>query len=318
MSGARARAFAPATVANVAVGFDILGFACGPLGDTVTVTRIPERTERVAQVSGPADIAGQIPTDSARNTATAALRSMREALQLDFGFEISIEKGIPLASGMGGSAASAVAAVVAANALLPEPLPKPQLLGHALAGEAVASGSIHGDNVAPCLLGGLVLVRSVSPVDVVALPVPEEVVCVLAHPDALVDTRSARAILRPEVSLRSFVGQTGNLAAFVAACYRSDLELLGRALVDGVIEPQRASLVPAFAGVKRAALDAGALGCSISGAGPSIFALARGMTAARKVEGAMRAAFAAAGVVAELWVTGVDPVGARIVEAGNG
>ena len=228
------------------------------------------------------------------------------------GLRISIDKGIPLGSGIGGSAASAVAAVVAANALLPRQLTPAELFPYALAGEAVASGAVHGDNVAPSLFGGLVLVRSADPPDVVPLPAPAALRCVLVLPELSLNTRDARAVLPLEVPLHDVIQQCANLAGVVAGCFTSDLALTGRSLRDCLVEPHRARLIPGFAEVQRAAMDAGALGCSISGAGPSLFAWCAGDEDATRARGAMVRAFAANGVRARGWVSPVDGPGARL------
>ncbi|MCM2278863.1 MAG: homoserine kinase [Oligoflexia bacterium] len=313
---ARAAAFAPATVANVGVGFDILGFAIDGLGDRVTVSRTPFAGR--VEIEGVAAPQGMdIPADPARNTATAGLLHLAEELAVPHGFRVRIEKGIPLGSGMGGSAASAVAGVVAANALLDRPLPREKLLHYALIGEAVASGSIHGDNVAPCLLGGLMLVRSVAEgaEDVVPLPVPAELRCVVVHPGFRLDTREARAALAPDVPLKRHVAQSANLAGLLAGLYRSDLALVGRSLADVLIEPQRARLIPGFEAVKRAALGAGALGCSISGAGPSVFAWVDSEAVAKRAKEEMSRAFEAAGAQSvRAWISPIRAAGAVIEE----
>src|SRR6202012_4964133 len=197
---------------------------------------------------------------------------MQEALRPGFGFEMQIEKGIPLGSGLGGSAASAVGAVVAANALLPEPVSKLELLKFAMQGEKVASGSLHVDNIAPSLFGGLVLTVGIDHPRVKQIPVPAGIKSVIVHPHMFLSTKQARAILKRTVELSEFVWQTANLAGFISGCYTNDLDMLRESFEDVVIEPQRAALIPGFADVRRAALSAGALGCSISGAGPTCFA----------------------------------------------
>lgn len=308
MSGRdRATAFAPASTANLAVGFDILGHALAELGDRVTAMRIDAPGVRVADSGG-----ASIPSDPARNTAAVAAAALLEETRPSFGVELSISKGIPLGSGVGGSAASAVAGVVAANALLDMPLPFDDLLSFALKGEAVASGGIHADNVAPALLGGLVLVRSARAGDVIRLPVPPSLRCVVALPDLRVDTRDARAVLPALCPLPAVTQQVANLGALVAGLHSGDMALIGRALDDVLIEPHRASLIPGFAEVKSAGLGAGALGCSISGAGPALFAWCDGDETAAEVELAMVMAFRARGTPAQGWTSRVDEPGARI------
>jgi homoserine kinase len=306
---ASATAFAPASVGNVAIGFDILGFAVDALGDRVTVARRPEPGVVITRVRG---IAGDLPTDPARNTAGQALLAMQEALRPPFGFAMEIDKGIPLGSGLGGSAASAVAAVVAANALLPQPCNKLELLKFAMQGEAVASGSLHVDNIAPSLFGGLVLTVGIDHPRVKQIPVPPEVRAIILHPHMFLSTKQARAILRRTVDLSDFVWQTANLAGFISGCYTNDLDLIRASLEDVVIEPQRQALIPGFQDVRRAAIAAGALGCSISGAGPTTFAWAR-KEDAPSVRNAMRDEFARNSIELDEWIVAIESTGARVV-----
>jgi len=306
---ARATAFAPASTSNLAVGFDLLGHPLQRFGDRVTAVRAATPGVVMGPITG--TVTG-LPADPALNTAGRAVMRMLRDQAPGLGMEISIEKGIPLSSGIGGSAASAVAAVVAANALLPRPLATEELFAYALRGEEVASGAIHGDNVAPSLFGGLVLVRSAIPADVVRLPAPPGLRCVLALPELTLNTRDARAVLPRQVPLRDVTTQCANLAGVLAGCYRGDLALIGRSLRDVLVEPHRAALIPGFHAVQAAAMDAGALGCSISGAGPSLFAWCAGDAVADAVALAMRDAFARADVAASAWVSPVDGPGARV------
>jgi len=303
--------FAPASMGNVAVGYDLLGAALGTVGDRVTVRRLDEPVVRIDEISGRVT---DLPTTPADNTATAALLDLQEMRDVESGFAVSIEKGIPLGSGLGGSAASAVGAVVAAAHLLSEALGPDDLLPHALAGEAVASGDWHPDNVAPCLYGGLVLTREMDPPDVVSIPVPESIRCVLVRPDQVIATREARACLPEQLPLADATRQTAHLGAFIAGCYRNDLALIGRALRDLIIEPHRAHLVPGFSDVQAAAMDAGALGCSLSGAGPTLFAWCDGDESARTARDAMMAAFRSHDVATEAWISPIPEQGARVVE----
>ncbi|HEX2210398.1 MAG TPA: homoserine kinase [Longimicrobium sp.] len=310
----RATAFAPASTSNLAIGFDILGHPVGPAGDRVTVTRRDQPGVVIGAVSG---CAGPLPTDPAANTAGAAILRLLADHAPELGVEVSIEKGIPLGSGIGGSAASAVAAVVAANALLPRPLAREALFPYALAGEFIASGAVHGDNVAPSLFGGLVLVRSAEPADVVRLPAPPALRCVMVLPRQRLDTRAARAVLPPAIPLHDVIVQSANLAGVVAGCFSGDLALIGRSMRDVVIEPHRSVLIPGFDAVKEGAMDAGALGCSISGAGPSVFAWCDGDEAAHRIRAAMLAGFESAGVTAEGWTCQPGGPGARLEAVGE-
>jgi homoserine kinase len=302
-----ATAFAPASVGNVSVGFDILGHTIAGPGDRVTVRRIAERVVRIVAVHG---AEAPLPFEPARNTAGAALIALRNALALPFGFEIEIDKGLPYGSGMGGSAASAVAALVAANALLDRPLARRALYPHALDGEAVASGSHHGDNVGPMLLGGLVLATRNT---LVSIPVPANLRAVLVHPHAVIETRAARAVLEGPYELASFVAQSANLGELIAGCFTSDFDLIRHGLDDVLIEPRRRALIPGFAAVKQAALDTGALGAGISGAGPSLFAWCASDAIANACARAMREAFARAGLDSDAWVSPVAGPAAEVI-----
>ena len=300
-------AFAPATVANVAVGFDVLGFALDAVGDTVTLTKTTDvgkiEIESIKGLEG-------LPYDPAKNTATVGLVKMLQELGLPFGFKVSIEKGIPLSSGMGGSAASSVAAVVSANGFLPNSLSKSELLRFALEGERAASGAIHADNVAPSLFGGLTLIRSTDPIDVINIPYPK-LFCVLIHPDIKVETKYARSVLATHLSLHQFVQQSAHLASFIAGCFQQDVELIKRSCKDFVIEEQRAHLIAGFYDVQIAALKANALACSISGSGPSIFALAANEQDSKLIKDAMILAFNKNGISS--WISPINQIGARII-----
>ena len=304
-----ASVFAPASVGNVAVGYDVLGSALDSPGDRVMVRRLDEPIVRIDTITGRAP---NLPTAPTENTATVALSSLRESADVEYGFEVSIEKGIPLSSGLGGSAASAVGAVVAGADLLPGAWSNDDLLPHALAGEAVASGDLHPDNVAPCLYGGLVLTRAMDPPDVVPIPVPDRIRCVLVHPDRTIPTQDARACLPDTIPLSDSVRQTAHLGAFVAGCYRNDLALIGRALRDLIVEPHRADLVPGFDDVQDAAMETGALGCSLSGAGPTVFAWCNGSDDATRVQNAMVNAFEQHDVPTEAWTSTIPSQGARV------
>lgn len=307
--GAHAVAFAPASVGNVAVGFDVLGYSASVAGDYVRVVRSATRGVRIAAITG---VVTDLPIDFDRNTAGMAVAAMTEALGLDFGFELWIEKGIPLGSGLGGSAASAVAAVFAANALLDAPVEKLQLLKFAMRGEMVASGTAHIDNIAPSLYGGLVLSVGIDNPHIKQIPVPAIVRSVLVRPHRVLETRGARAILGRTVPLSDVVWQQANLAGFVAGCFTGDLPLIAASLEDVMIEPQRKGLIPGFQAVKDGAMTAGALGCSISGAGPTMFAWAE-EDKADHVRTAMVNAFRSEGITCDAWINRIEPVGAAIV-----
>lgn len=302
-----ATAFSPASVGNIGVGFDILGHSITGAGDRATVRRIAEPEVRISAIRGSTV---DLPLAAPANTAGAALIALREALQLDYGFEIELDKGIPLGSGMGGSAASCVAALVAANTLLDEPLPRAALYPFAVTGEAVASGGRHGDNVGPMLLGGVVLATAEHTVSV---PVPPEWTCVLVHPDAMLETRRARAALQGSYELKQFVAQSANLSLVLAGCWRGDAALVRAGLKDVLVEPRRAPLIDGFGAVKQAALDHDAMGASISGAGPSVFAWFESPVQAQRAAPAMQAAFTAAGYTSQAYLSPVAGPAAEVI-----
>jgi len=303
-----ARAFAPASVGNVGVGFDILGHSMAGAGDRADVRVIDEPVVRIAAIDGAVT---DLPREPRLNTAGMALLALCEALSWPHGFELILHKGIPLGSGMGGSAASCVAALVAANALLEQPLPQEALYRFALDGEAVASGSRHGDNLGSMLLGGLVLATHDR---LLRIPVPRNWHCALVHPHCVLETRKARAALAGAYALHTFVAQSANLALVLAGCFRGDAALVREGLADVLVEPRRASLVPGFARVKQAALDHRALGASISGAGPSVFGWYENRADAEAAAAAMQGAFAAEGMQSDAFVAPIESPAAGLIE----
>ena len=305
------RAFAPGSVGNIGVGFDLLGHSIAGVRDVARVRRIDEPTVRISAIGGHVAGADRLPLEAARNTAGQALIALRTALGLPFGFELALEKGIPLGSGLGGSAASCVAALVAANALLDAPLSRDALYGFALDGESVSSGSRHGDNVAPMLLGGVVMATATR---MIPLHVPEWLYAVVVHPDQELETRRARAVLAEPYPLHTVVEQSAHLALFLTGLQRGDAQLLREGLHDLLVEPRRAPLIPGFAQAKAAALDHGALGASISGAGPSTFAWFASRTEAEQAAPAMQAAFADAGYGSRAYVTPVAGPRADVID----
>jgi len=305
-------AFAPATVSNVACGFDVLGFALHAPGDEVTA-QPAESGVRINAISGDQD---RLPRDAAKNTAGIAARALLNVLGERRGVALTIRKGLPLSSGLGGSAASAVAAVVAVDALFNARTPLETLMACAFEGERVGAGSAHGDNIGPAVYGGFVLVRDPNPPDVIRLPVPEGLTAVVVHPDLEIETARAREMLGRTVALGDAIREWANLGAFVDALHRSDFDLMSRSLVDTIAEPRRASLVPGLAEIKRAAADAGALGCSLSGSGPSLFALCRDATSAKAVAAAMGDAVAQhIGGETRTYVSAIAERGARVISS---
>lgn len=267
-----AYAMAPPSVGNMAVGFDILGHALAAQGDQVRARQVEPVGVRMGQVSGVVD---NLPDDPLRNTAGAAVHALLHAHPVDFGIELDLYKGIALGSGMGGSAASAVAAVVAANQLLPQPLMIEELLPYALAGEQVASGALHGDNVAPCLFGGIVLIPPSRPNQYEHIPVPDELHAVLVRPEIRLDTEAGRSLLSSDCALSDVVRQSANLGSFLCACYTNNLARLADVLQDVLVEPQRSHQVEGFNDIRQQALAGGALGFALSGSGPSMVAWGR-------------------------------------------
>lgn len=306
------RAFAPASVGNIGVGFDLLGHTIAGPRDVAVVRRIDAPVVRIASIGGAAPGAGSLPLAAERNTAGQALIALRGRLDLAHGFELELEKGIALGSGLGGSAASCVAALVAANALLDAPLPREALYPFALDGESVSSGSRHGDNVAPMLLGGVAMATATR---MISLSVPDWLHCVVVHPDQVLETRRARAVLAEPYPLSQVIAQGVQLALFLTGLQRGDMELIREGLHDVLVEPRRAALIPGFTQVKAAALDHDALGASISGSGPSVFAWFASKAEAEAAAPAMRGAFVDAGFDARAYVSPVAGPRAEVIDA---
>lgn len=302
-----ASAFAPGSVGNVGPGLDILGLAVAGRGDTVTLACIAGTGIVIAEPGHPS-----LPTDPRRHASAIAAAAVFAQAGFAAGVSLALRKELPLSGGQGGSAASAVAGALAADHLCGAGLDTNALLGCALLAEETVAGR-HADNIAPSLLGGLVLVRWLEPMDVIRLPVPTGLRVVLAHPDQQLRTRDARAALPEQVSRSVALGQAANIAAMVAGACLDDINLFGRGLDDRIAEPARAGLLPGFLRAKRAALDAGALACSISGAGPTAFALVSNDDTARRVARAMVEGYAADGIEATARVAEVDLAGASIV-----
>jgi homoserine kinase len=299
-------AFAPATVANVSCGFDILGFAIDDLGDKVTVELKEQEGLRVKRIVGDG---GKLPLDADKNTCTVAIQAMLNQLGIQKGMEVVLEKGLPLGSGMGSSAASAAAALVAANELLGNPFDKPELVPFAMEAERMACGAAHADNVAPSIIGGFVLIRGYDPLDVVKLPVPKGLYCTLVHPHLELKTSDSRSVLRQQISLKESTVQSGNIAGLIAGLYESDYGLISRSLKDVVAEPSRALLIPGFYELREAVMQLGALGSGISGSGPTIFILSQGKDIAEKSGEISKAVFEKIGLGVDVYVSVVNNKG---------
>lgn len=297
---------APGTVANMVCGFDVLGFALEDPCDEIDIALIPEKRIIIQP-----DPVYHLPTEPEKNVAGAALLAMLDAMDGPIGFDITIRKHIKPGSGIGSSAASAAGAVVAANHLLNHRFSKEELVQFAMFGEKVASGVKHADNIAPCIYGGITLIRSIFPLDVVALPAPNLHVTIV-HPQIEVRTADARAILKQNVLLKDAIKQWGNIAGLVAGIIQNDLPLIGRSLQDHIIEPVRSILIPGFDEIKQRSMAAGALGGGISGSGPSVFMLSADKATALAVEKEMQAVFARIGIDHHTYVTTINPQGVKL------
>ena len=304
------KVFAPATIANVACGFDVLGLALDYPGDEVFI----KKTDSKKIIITACHNAENLPLEADKNVAGVAVQALLDKLGSDQGFEIELTKGVKPGSGIGSSAASSAAAVIAVNHLMGEPFTRKELVEFAMQGEKCATGVAHADNVAPSICGGFTLVRSYEPLDIIKIDAPEELWATVIHPQLEVKTRDARRVLKGGIDLSKAITQWGNVGGLVAGLYSKDYDLIGRSLVDVVIEPIRSILIPGYENVKKATLAAGALGCSISGSGPSIFGLSRGKETALKVKEAMAEVYQQYGVDFEIHVSQVNSEGARIIE----
>ncbi len=314
--------FASATVGNVACGFDVLGFAITEPGDEVRL-ELHDEPEGDCPVSIAAIIGdgGALPLDPRKNTSSFVvlkfLEYLRTAKEMPFNghLRLTLKKNLPLSSGMGSSAASAAAALVAANELFGAPCTKMELVHFAIEGERVACGSAHADNAAPAMLGNFILIRSYHPLDLITIRPPEHLFCSLVHPHTELKTSFARSVLPKSIPLSTATQQWGNVGALVSGLLTGDYDLIGRALVDVIAEPKRAPLIPGFIEVKQAALESGALGCSIAGSGPSVFAFSSSRETALAVGQAMQDAFlnSKAGLASDMWVSPICSQGARLL-----
>ncbi len=304
------KVFAPATVANVTCGFDILGFAVDRPGDEVTLEKTHRKEVRIVKITGDE---GALPYDAGKNAAGAVIKKFLSDIGSNQGIDIILEKKMPLGSGLGSSAASSVAAVFAVNELLGEPKDLKSLLPYAMEGERIACGTAHADNVAPGLFGGFVLIRSYNPLDTIKLPTPEGMFATIIHPQIEVKTKDAREILKKEILFRDSVRQSGNVAGLVAGLAMSDFGLISRSLHDYIVEPIRSILIPGFDEVKIAALDAGVLGTGISGSGPSIFALSGDEATAKRAGEKMKEIYNKMKIDSEIYVSEINQHGPKII-----
>lgn len=305
------KVFAPATVANVVCGFDVLGFAVHEPGDEVEMQLTGKPGVVLKKIEGDG---GLLPLDPLKNTASSAVIDfLNQTGNENTGIEISLNKKMPIGSGLGSSAASTVAGLFAINELLDRPLTKEKLLTFALAGEQLACGQGHADNVAPSLMGGFVLIRSYDPLDVITLPTPDKLVCTLIHPHIEIQTRDARKIIRHQVPLKDAVTQWGNIAGLVSGLYREDYSLISRSMKDVIIEPSRAILIPDFYVLKEKALAAGALGFGISGSGPSVFALSQDAQTAEKIKEVIQNHLFQKEITSDGFVSAINKEGPQVI-----
>lgn len=300
--------FCPATIANVSCGFDVLGMPLDTVGDEMVIRKTPKRGIEITKIIGQ-----DLPKATLQNVAGVAGFALLAATDHTGGFEIEIYKKIKAGSGIGSSAASSAGAVWGMNKLLGSPFSNMELVKFAMEGERLASGVAHADNVAPAIYGGFTLVRSYDPLDIVQLHTPRELFATVIHPQIEVKTSDSRKILKTTISLENGIKQWGNLGGLIAGLYKEDYSLIGRSLEDHIIEPMRALLIPGFEAVKTAVLKAGALGCGISGSGPSIFALCKGAENAGKVAVAMREVYVSLGVDYDIHVSKINTEGIKIL-----
>ena len=300
--------FCPASIANLNCGFDVIGLCLDTIGDEMIIRKTSEKGIKITKITG-----ADLPFENEKNVAGVAALAMINAIEIDYGFEIEIHKKIKAGSGIGSSSASASGVVFGINQLLGKPFSDSELVEFAMQGEALASGGFHADNVAPALLGGIILIRGYNPIDYIKIATPSELVAVVLHPLIEVKTSASRAVLPNEIPLKTAITQWGNLGGLIAGFYTSDYELIGRSLLDVVAEPHRKKLIPNFDQVKQTALQNGALGAGISGAGPSIFALCKGNETANKVADAMKEAYVGTGIPFDIHVSKINEEGVKII-----
>ena len=300
--------FCPATIANISCGFDVLGLCLETVGDEMIIRKSDVKGIKITKIVGE-----ELPLETSKNVAGVAALALLDAIDYKFGFEIEIYKNIKPGSGIGSSAASAAGAVFGINELLGKPFTRKELVEFAMKGEAIASGSEHADNVAPAILGGITLVRSSAPLDIIKIESPSELFATVIHPQIELKTSEMRAVLQPMIPLKSAILQWGNLGGLIAGFYTSDYELIGRSLHDEIVEPLRGPFIPKFDVIKKTALENGALGSGISGSGPSIFALSKGIETANRIAKAMFVIYEDMNMPFEIHVSKVNPEGVKII-----
>ncbi|WP_299361495.1 homoserine kinase [Winogradskyella sp.] len=302
------KVFAPATVANVSCGYDAMGFALSELGDDMVFTKTDTKTVSIIEIHG-----ANLPFEADKNVVGVVAKLMLKDSNADFGLDIKIYKNFMPGSGLGSSAASAAGTAYAVNQLLSSKYNNLQLTKFAMQGEVAACGSAIADNVAACIYGGFILVRSYDPLDIVSIPTPSELVATIIHPQIEIKTEDARKVVPETISLKTAIAQWANVGGLISGLYASDFDLIGNSLIDYVAEPKRKLLIPHFNEVKKAALNAGALGIGISGSGPSIFALNKGMFAAKQVAEAMDGVYDASGIAYNIYVSRISKKGVHVI-----
>ncbi len=302
--------FSPATVANVSCGFDVLGLCLDTVGDEMIVKKIKNKKVTISKITG-----HDLPYEAENNVAGVAALSLMEYLNPNCGFDIEIHKKIKPGSGIGSSAASASGTVFAINELLGKPLTNKELVPFAMKGEELASKALHADNVAPVLLGNFTLIRSYEPLDIIAINAPNNLFVTIIHPQVAIKTSEARKVMPTSIELKKAIKQTGNMGGLISGLFTSDYELIGRSLQDEFAEPYRASLIPNFNQTKQASMEAGALGCGISGSGPSIFALSKGKETAQKVGNIMAKCFKNTDIEYDIHISKINTKGIKILES---
>jgi homoserine kinase len=302
------RVFAPATVSNVGSGFDIMGFAISGAGDIITMELTDPGIVEINNLT-----TSLLPENPENNIVTPSIRAMQESTGARHGFRITFHRKINPGSGIGSSAASAVAALVAYNYLTGSRCSPEELIPFAMEGERFVSGSAHADNAAPCMLGGFTLIRSYHPLDIISIPYPADLWCTVIHPALVIKTSESRSLVPKEIPLVSTIAQTGNAAALVTGLITGDMALIGRSLTDAIAEPHRKKLIPGYDNVREAAMDAGALGFNISGSGPSLFAMSAGRERAERIGERVKKVFNGSGIECDIYISEISAEGARVI-----
>ena len=302
------RLFSPATISNLSCGFDVLGLCLETIGDYMEIIKSKKKGIYITSIIGE-----KIPYDIKKNVAGVASEALIDSLKPDFGFEIKIDKKIKPGSGIGSSAASSVGAVVGINHLLGNPFKPEELIPYALEGEKLACGSEHADNVAPAILGGITLVRSTKPIDIIKLPIPKNLKAVIIHPKIEIKTADARKVLDKSIPLEKASQYWANLGAFVSSLYENNYELMKKSIVDNIIEPKRSQLIPMFDSLKQIANDNDSIGCGISGSGPSVFSLANGLKTAKIINNSFKKIYEETGIPFKTYVSDINKSGVKIL-----